>query len=703
MPANLASSSATTRVAKWGLPALFVGLICAAVSCVLPGNAAAQVSEEEELAQAYGDKSFVTIATGSRVPVTRAPAVATVITAEDIKASGASDLDEVLETVPGLHVARSTQGNLPVYVIRGVHRDTNPQVLMLMNGIPVTTVFQGNRGNIWGGLPLENVARIEVIRGPGSALYGAEAFTGVINITTKSAMDIDGTQFGARAGSFGSADAWALHGGSFGAVEVAAYLRVGTTAGAKRTITADAATPFGPGISRAPGPMNNERDSIDGMLDFTYEQWQLRIGYKERDHVGSGSGVASALDPTGNNRSERLTSDLTYRNTSFARNWDISVQGSHMRYTEFSDLVLFPPGTNLGGGAFVDGMIGNPYKWERHLRFSASAFYTGFERHRIRFGAGATRNEIYRIRETKNFNPNFSRIGTGSIADVVDVSDTAPFLRPHSRQGRFWFVQDEWNFDKDWTLTAGLRRDQYSDVGQTTNPRLALVWEAAYNLTAKLLYGTAFRAPSFVELYNINNPVAVGTPTLTPEKMKTVEAALSWQATPKLQLGINIFNYQMRDIIQLVGTTYQNTGLQTGTGLEFEAAWDATREWRFAGNYSHQKSIDESTRLDAGLAPHHRIHLRADWRFAPGWAANAQVNAVGQRWRAPGDARPNLSGYGTVDLTVRTDHGAKGWDFAASLRNLFDADAREPSPVGTIPNDFPLPGRSLSLQATHRL
>ncbi len=661
------------------------------------------MAEEEDLALAYGDKSFVTIATGARVPVTRAPAVATVITAEDIKALGATDLDEVLETVPGLHVARGTQANMSVYVIRGVHRDANPQVLMLVNGIPVTMAYHGNRGDGWGGMPLENVARIEVIRGPGSALYGAEAFTGVINITTKSAAEIGGTQFGVRAGSFASSDAWALHGGSLGAVDVAAYLRVGTTAGAKRIVTADAATPFGPGVSRAPGPMNIQRDAIDGTLDLSYEKWQLRVGYKERDHVGSGTGIASALDPTGYSSSERLTSDITYRNTTFARNWDVSVQASYMHYKEFSDLVLFPPGTNLGGGAFVDGMIGNPYKWERHGRFNASAFYTGFERHRIRFGAGAAKDEIYKTRETKNFNPNFSRIGTGSIADITDVSDTVPFMRPHSRLGRFWFAQDEWGFAKDWTLTAGLRRDHYSDVGQTTNPRLALVWEAAYDLTAKLLYGTAFRAPSFVELYVINNPVQVGTPNLTPEKMKTVEAALSWQAAPRLHMGVNVFRYQMRDIIQLVGTTFQNAGQQTGKGMELEAAWDAARDWRLSGNYSYQRSLDVAAQQDAGMAPHSRIYLRADWRFAPGWAANAQVNAVGEQLRAPGDTRSVLRGYNTVDLALRKGNGAKGWEFSVALRNLFNADVREPSPVNTIPNDFPQPGRSLYLQTTYSL
>jgi iron complex outermembrane receptor protein len=682
-------------------------LVCAAVVLAWTGAASAQVSDEEELAMAFGDKSFVTIATGTRVPVMRAPAVASVITAEDIKALGATDLDQVLETVPGLHVARGQQTN-PVYVIRGVHRDTNPQVLMLINGIPVTMSFNANRGLAWGGMPLENVARIEVIRGPGSALYGADAFTGVINITTKSAADIDGTQFGVRAGSFNSRDAWMLHGGTLGAFEVAGYLSVGSTDGSKRTVAADAQTGLdalmGTHASRAPGPLSEGRDSVDGSLDLSYDKWRVRFGYKERDNLGSGTGIASALDPTGHNYSERLTSDVTYADQNFARNWGVEVQASYLRYKEFSDLVLFPAGVNFGGGVFPAGMIGNPYKWEQHGRFNASASYAGIESHSIRFGAGVTKDDLYKTRETKNFLPAVLPFTPTPGAAVIDVSDTAPFLTPHKRLVRHWFIQDEWNLAKDWTLTAGLRRDHYSDFGQTTNPRLALAWEAAYNLTAKLLYGTAFRAPSFVELYAVNNPVQVGNSALRPEKMRTAEAAVSWEPVQRLHLGVNVFRYQMRDIIQLDATNvYQNTGKQTGKGMEFEASWDATREVRLSGNYSYQRSIDDATQQDAGLAPHHHTYLRADWRFTPGWAVNGQLNAVGERLRAPGDTRAALKGYNTVDLTLRTDRGAQAWNFSASARNLFNADVREPAPAGTLPNDFPLPGRSVYLQAEYKL
>src|SRR3972149_5925579 len=82
------------------------------------GSHAAPPSEEEELALVYGDKSFVSIASGSRQPIARAPSVASVVTAEDIAAIGAADLDAVLGTVPGLHVARAGAAYNPISTIR---------------------------------------------------------------------------------------------------------------------------------------------------------------------------------------------------------------------------------------------------------------------------------------------------------------------------------------------------------------------------------------------------------------------------------------------------------------------------------------------------------------------------------------------------------------------------------------------------------
>jgi len=688
--------------------------ICLSVAMAWGSAALADAYDEEDLAAIYGDKFTVSIATGSQQHIRRAPAVATVITAEDIAAIGAVDLDEVLETVPGLHVSRSANFNSPLYTMRGVMSQFTPQVLMLQNGIPVTTIFIGNKGNLWGGLPLENVARIEVIRGPGSALYGSDAFSGVVNIITKTADDTSGTRVGVRAGSFDTRDAWLLHGGSAGPVDVAAYLRAGSTDGFKKLVTADAATrndsAFGTSASLAPGFTNNQQDALDGALDLSYQKWRWRSSYKLRDDMGTGIGVGSAIDPVGRGKSERITSDLTWTDPQIASSWATAVTLSYMGYKQRFPVpaVLLPPGATFPTGTFVNGMIGAPETSERQYRLSASATYHGFKHHSLRFGVGYEDLDLYATREIKNFvfNPAGVPVPDGEVRDYTSI---APFLTPHRRTVKYLYAQDEWRIADDWALTAGIRHDHYSDSGGATNPRLALVWDASLDLTAKLLYGRAFRAPSFNEEYSINNPVARGNANLQPETNQTIEAAFAWQARRDMQVNLNFFHYDMRDIIRTVpnavpgtGATYNNTGGQHGSGMEVEAVWDVSRALRLTGNYSYQKSIDEISGRDAGYAPHHQVYLRADWRYANGWHFSTQLNRVMDRERAPGDNRAPVPDYTTVDLTARSNLG-NNWSVAASVRNLFNATVLEPSLPGTIPNDLPMAPRALWVQLAYKM
>jgi outer membrane receptor for ferrienterochelin and colicin len=695
----------------------FIPLTLGSVLMIQVTGAFAQSNEEDELALIYGDKSTVSIATGSQQSLRRAPAVASVITAEDIAAMGATDLDDVLETVPGMHVSRSAIAYEPLYVIRGVYSSANPQILMLQNGVPMTTMFTGSRGNIWGGYPLEHVARIEIIRGPGSALYGADAYSGVINIITKAAADTPGTQIGGRVGSFNAWDAWIQHGGQLGPVEVAAYLRIGSTDGSKELITADAQTArdktFGTHASLAPGAINTGHDAVDANLDLAYEKWHFRSGYKLRDNVGTGAGIASALDPVGQAKSERITSDLSWADPQFAKDWGMGATVSYLQYLQriTTDLRLFPPGTLLPTGLFPDGMIGHPDTSERQIRLSAFATYTGVEDHSLRFGVGHDDLNLYDTATFKNyvFNPAGIPVPAGPVADYSDIQ---PFMLPQRRKITYYYAQDEWNFARDWALTVGMRHDKYSDFGGTTNPRVAIVWDASLDLTAKLLYGRAFRAPSFNEEYGINNPVNRGNPGLNPETICTVEAAFAWQMRKDAHLNLNIFHYGMKDIIRTVpnavagtGATFNNTGAQHGNGMELELVWDPLRNLRLSGNYSYQRSIDETTHQDAGYAPHNHLYSRADWRFASGWQVSPQINWVAERERAAGDARAPIPDYKTVDITLRTGDGKNQWDIAASVRNLFNADAREPSlaPGLALPNDLPLPRRNFFIQLQRSL
>jgi iron complex outermembrane receptor protein len=160
----------------------------------------------------------------------------------------------------------------------------------------------------------------------------------------------------------------------------------------------------------------------------------------------------------------------------------------------------------------------------------------------------------------------------------------------------------------------------------------------------------------------------------------------------------------MRNIILPTSATYQNAGNQTGRGLELEATLDASSSLRLTGNYSLQHSTDEASGQNAGMAPHRRLFARADWRFAPLWQFGATANYVAERMREPGDTRPQIPDYTTVDLILWREKFADGWDARAMAINLFNSNAMEPTLISVgIPSDLPLPGRAFYVQVQHDL
>lgn len=669
----------------------------------------------EDIFSSFGDENFVSIATGRKQTLKRAPAVASVITAEDIRAMGARDLDEVLETVPGLHVARNSLGYNPIYVIRGIFSEFNPQVLMLVNGIPITNLFVGDRGQVWGGFPLESVLRIEVIRGPGSAIYGADAYAGTINIITKSATeDNTGTETGVSYGSFDERRAWitSQHTTDSG-FKVFASLEYLKTDGPAERVEADGQTAldatlagapyFASPVSLAPGKTSLRRETWDSRLEIQKDLVTFRAGYQERNNFGLGAGANQILDPNGEANATRINADLTYHDPNFSEHWDVQAQLSHFDVDTTSDLILYPPGAFAG--SFPDGVIGQPSGKERASRFEVSGFYSGIDSHELRIGTGYQYLEQYEVSESKNFEIQLDINGNPLViplGGLQDVSDTEPFNQEEDRQIYYLFLQDEWNIAPDWALTLGLRYDDYSDFGDTVNPRLAVVWQTSYALTSKFLYGRAFRAPSFQELFNINNPVAVGNPDLDPEVIDTYELAFNYTVSSSLHFGLNLFYYKMKDVIRFDPSVAENAGDQVGHGLELEANWKPTDRLLVSGNYSWQDSESRqnfqghNTRRDAPNAPGQQIYLQTNYEYLTGWFANLQVNHVMDRKRSASDPRSDVDDYTKVDLFLRATQLIPDWEFSVGIRNLADEEIYEPSieTPANIPGDLPQAGRS---------
>lgn len=641
-----------------------------------------------------------TLASGTATPLEKAAAVMTVITEEDIVAMGATDIDQVLETVPGLHVGTSDQGYAPKYNIRGITSGLNAQTLMLINGVPVTNLVFGNRGNVWAGMPVKSISRIEVIRGPGSAMHGADAFAGVINIITKSRKDINGTVTGYRQGSFDTHAAWMEHGQSINGIDIGLVLELETTDGHNEMVTADVL-----GLS---GPVSTMRDSIDARLDMNFDQFRLRLGYQDRSNVGTGVGVLPILDPDGRFANQRFNADFTYTENNLAPDLQLETRISYYRDTQEveENIILAPAGAFPG---FPDGFIGNPGFKEEQARLDISAIYEGVRQHILRLGAGFYWGDVFETTETKNFFPdNSPRPG------IEDVSDTPEVWLPEKdRTNHYVFLQDEWQFKEDWLLTTGVRFDHYSDFGDTTNPRIALVWATSDSITTKLLYGRAFRAPSITELFVTSNPVNLGNSNLKPETIDTYELAFSHQFASSLIYTANTYYYKIKDLITLIPNGQikqsQNVNDRTGYGVEFEMIYKASPTLRVLANYAYQHAEDDTTNKDVGDAPEHQLYARAEWRLADNWLISPQVNWVGEQKRSPEDTTrsENVPHYTTVDMTIKQLNIVPDLDMTLSIHNLFDRKVIEPSPISPLPfggpaSDLPSAGRSIHAEISYQ-
>ena len=592
---------------------------------------------------------------------------------------------------------------------------------MLINGIPLTNLFQGDRNVVWGGMPVESIARIEVIRGPGSALYGADAFAGVINIVTKGPEEIEKNSAGAGIGNFGTREIWLAAKGETGEMAYSAVIELGGTDGTDEKIESDAQSLLdfisGTSVSNAPGSVNRSQQNIDIRLEALYKKMRFRLGSQIRKDIGDGAGAAETLNPTNKFASQRFNFDFTYTEAELFKDTSLEFQASYLDTSQEveGDFILYPPGSTgpfldpFGAsifGPFPDGVIGNPEIFENHIRARLRLDHKGIKHHNLSMGSGYYHGEIDKVTEEKNFGINPDTLLPILPGDpLVDVSDTLlVFLTEDQRENHYLFFQDVWLLDNDWELTAGIRYDNYSDFGSTINPRIALVWSTSYKLTTKFLYGEAFRAPSFAQTRAINNPLILGNLNLKPEEIESYELAFDYRPNYQLTLNTNFFYYNWTDIIQFVPDssgntrTAQNAGEQTGYGMEFEVNWSATENLSVTSNFSIQNSTDETMDVPAAKSPEKQFYLRADWILPRDWRVNMQANWVMDRNRVFGDLRPQIDDYIVVDLSVRK-RLRKSFELGLTVNNAFDEDAREPSanavPMPFIPKDLPLSGRTI--------
>jgi len=647
-------------------------------------------AQEEEF---YQSNRLLSIATKRNISIREAPAIASVIQSDEIRDMGARNLMDVMKMVPGFVITVNERGAYQ-FEVRGIGTTFSEKVLLMIDGHAVNKNYVGSPFlYLYQDMPVEHIERIEIVRGPGSALYGSNAFSASINIVTKKAIEANGVELKASLGSFNDKKLNAMFGKIFDSgLQLFVNAHYAQKDDSDITITEDcisATTSFctgGPApfsaFSLAPGEANTQAQKTNLFTELIYENWTFKGEYLETkpgDYLGFAFALAED-DSWGTLKN--IWGDLTY-NKKFSDKISTNVRIYYNYFEQDANLKLFPPNAPIPGSY----MIGKPHVENDTYGLEVQFDYDLNQNHHLIVGTLYESTKQSNVTHENNFG------GTNFNLDGASRDITALYM------------QDEWSYSDSLTFTGGFRYDNYSDFGSTINPRAGVVWSYNKSTDMKLLYGSAFRAPNNVELYNAGNPSVVGNPDLKPEETQTYEFELSHRMTKVLSGNISLFRNEIEDLIVVVPPMYTNLGdirvdgMELGVNLQFSG----TNYVRAA--YTYQDATDKSTKTDLPSVPKQHASISINYALSPNWTAHTDLLWIGKRGRFTGDTRADVPAYTTVDAALTANDLYENISMQFTVHNLFDEQYVDPDSSGAIafiPNDFPREGRVFMANATYK-
>ncbi len=648
------------------------------------------------------------VITASKVPedIKKSAASISVVTDREIRRMGARELKDVLRSLPGFSFQNERHGSYDLE-IRGVLRDADQNVLFLLNNNSLNTNYWGGIGPSYLPLTLENIKRIEVVRGPGSALYGANAFSAVVNIITKEPEELEGFELTAKGGSYATQQYNLLLGKSYGELGIglnANYFDSDTFRGyIEQDVQTELDQRLGSQASLAPGDTNGSDRKYDLSVILQYKNFRFDGVYAKRDRVPS-IGIAPILNIGSETPSTDYAMNLTYVKD---LNKGLTLQGRAYHNYTYMDYYyqIYPENavlpTPTGPQIWPEGMIGAPSNKNTRTGAELQATYAFNEANTIVAGATYEYMNQYDVKALSNYFATPVKDVAIPREDVSEVSHIQNYNREVDRTFAALFLEDLWDLRKDLRLTLGARYDNYSDFGDSFNPRAGLVWEFLAGYDLKLLYGRAFRAPSFYELYNENNPAFVGNPDLRPETVDTYELSAGAQITPTLDIRLTAFRNLIHDSIELATyetqDVFENQGDIRTQGIEAEFTYEFGKGNHLAANYTYQDA--QNLEADEALykVPEHKGNLMANLRVSK------YINLYGEYYFQEGFSRQkddprndDNPGFGVCNATLIVRKFLPQPDtleVRASVYNLLDEGYTVPTDKDGLPVDYPMPGR----------
>lgn len=636
------------------------------VLLLLLPNAISHAAESVAVA-ASGDESLflqdipaVYAASKYEQKVSEAPSSVSIITAEEIRRYGHKSLVDVLRSVRGFYA--SYDRNYSYLGVRGFGRPTdyNNRVLVLIDGHRINEgIFDGAYIGTAFMLSVDVIDRIEIIRGPGSSLYGTNAIFAVINVITKRGRDLRG---GEVAGEIMSYDTRA------------GTVSYGSKASNGMEWLASASSYHSGGqdlyFPEFNSPSTNNGNAIGADTDtaqrafgkMTYGNLTLEAGYVNREkHIPTASYNTQFNNPNEYTIDERTFLFAKYvhemeNNANLTTRVAIDSYNYNGRYPEVSPYQDF--------GAWRAWLV-------------EAQYVQTIQNHKLLIGADFQRSK---------------RADQWSFTESPYTPDINAYI---STQHWSVYLQDEYRLNADSLINVGVRHDGYEDVGTSTNPRIAYVTNLSKTDVLKLMYGQAYRVPNVYELYYYPSP------WLQPEQIKTYELALEHTHNNGVRGTISLFSYNVNNLIEEDNVTYKfyNVGRAEANGIElgYEGRLNQKVDARFSLTYQNAKNTDTGEKLTNSPDVLAKLNINSVL-LGSNTIGGLEVLYTDRRLTLGGGY---VGGATIVNTTIQQRNLVHGLHVSASIYNLTDKQYADPAGVEHVMDSIAQDGRNYRIKLTY--
>lgn len=552
----------------------------------------------------------VDIASKTSETLSSVPSTMSVFSRKQIQALGVDNAYEVMNFVPGMQSTRGDWvGAVPKDHARGVYLDSG-NVLVMINGERVNESSFGKASVYMPYIPIEIIEKIEFIRGPGSALYGSNAFLGVMNIVTSKERNALQLVVG--------------NNGRYGATG-----QFNTSLSDDTELFASFSYDQKDGESYPQG-VKDPLEALYLEAGVDYKKLQLRARYNETslDEFLNLAGYSTQNQHTSDNtfvgvkynwiNNDKLKLDSSYSYTKH----NISSAGLIAAFDDIPDFLL-GPAWQTTDSKFETELS---YQFENQWQLAAGIEYAEAKQ----VEAGVRTNYYDDESMLVIIDPAYYQQGIVTVTDFPEFASLKYTFETYSAYGQLKIP-----YSDALTLFVGARYDDVKDIDSKLSPRLAGVYVINPEHTVKLQYGESFRTPVTNELFS-NDDVTVGNPSLRSESVKTTELVWHYQ-TSELQANAVLFYNELNDFINIEPTqsndalfTFTNSFNTQNSGIELDATWQSSKEFSVTGTYTQyfEDPINASFKRFASLVSSY--NLSDSWQVSLNllWRDKVEVSSV---------------------------------------------------------------------------